>query len=137
MDRVRPSLGEKCYWLGALANHLNARGRQHQKNVRFQPWEPMACTEANMSVKNIVAAMGTAVLAMFRSSPLRSHRAPSCRHNLLTHRMPASSALNISFCITSNGLVSTAPATPAVTDFLMERSTLSACEEFSSTGTNQ
>merc|ERR1719291_605801 len=87
----------------------------------------------NLSVRKIVLAIGAATATQFLLMPRKSHAAPVSRVMRVMQGTMPSSVLNISFLTTSKGLVSTAPAMPAVTATLADFSS-TALLSFGSTG---
>ena len=72
------------------------------------------------SVRNIVMPMGAATATRLRCMPRQQKAMPSVRRSRATVWPKLSSNLNISLRMTSSGLVSAAPATPAETDLIAE-----------------
>ena len=83
-----------------------------------------------LSVRNIVMPIGAATATRLRCIPRQQKAQPSVRSSRFTVCPKLSSNLNISFRITSSGLVSAAPATPAATDLAAEfRNTSCLCAD--------
>lgn len=69
----------------------------------------------------MVLAIGTATAVRLLPQPRANQPKPFVRQSLLKVMLSDSSVLNISFRKTSKGFVNNAPAAPATTDFLAER----------------
>eukprot|EP00980_Cylindrotheca_fusiformis_P025165 scaffold13207_cov143-Cylindrotheca_fusiformis.AAC.18 len=92
-------------------------GEAYQKKLLEQHQQQQQQT----SVKKIVLATGTATATIFLPSPRATNLYPFSRYSNLTVSENDLLVLNISFRITSSGLVNAAPATPAVADFAADR----------------